>query len=494
MGGAATSGAIISALGFTPADNAALSNYPLKSNNLSDLGNVVTARSNLGLGGFATVSSLDLGSASATGTLAAARLPAFTGDATTVAGNSAITLANSGVNAGTYAMVTVDAKGRVTSGNALTGADVIAALGFTPGNNAVAGDYAQKANNLSDLTNVVTARSNLGLGGFATVSSLDLGSASATGTLAAARLPAFTGDATTVAGNSAITLANSGVAAGSYYKVTVDAKGRVTSGNALVASDITTALTFTPINRSLASTNFYVGNGSSIATAVAMSGDATMANTGAVTLKNTGTAGTYGTSSTATTFTTDAQGRVTAVSENAITIASSRVTDFAVAVIGTVLPGLTLTNSAVTSADSILIAIGKLQAQLNTRLSPATTKVSATGNITTASATDALMTGMTITPPAGTYQVMFTTSVSHGSNGGVISMSIYSGGVEATDSITQTTPRVAAGISNAALTLNQTVIGEVTVNGAQSIEIHWNSSTGTATSVGTRTMMINRVR
>ena len=44
------------------------------------------------------------------------------------------------------------------------------------------------------------------------------------------------------------------------------------------------------------------------------------------------------------------------------------------------------------------------------------------------------------------------------------------------------------------LTLNQTVIGEVTVNGSQAIEIHWNSSAGTATSVGARMMMINRIR
>lgn len=56
----------------------------------------------------------------------------------------------------------------------------------------------------------------------------------ASGTLPAARLPAFTGDATTVAGASALTLAASGVTAGSYGSAaaiptfTVDAKGRLT--------------------------------------------------------------------------------------------------------------------------------------------------------------------------------------------------------------------------------------------------------------------------
>jgi hypothetical protein len=56
----------------------------------------------------------------------------------------------------------------------------------------------------------------------------------------------------------------------------------------------------------LTSANFLVGSAGNIATGVAMSGDATLANTGAVTLKNTGSAGTY------TSVTTDAQGRVTA--------------------------------------------------------------------------------------------------------------------------------------------------------------------------------------
>ena len=49
----------------------------------------------------------------------------------------------------------------------------------------------------------------------------------------------ITGDATG-SGNGSITLtlANSGVTAGTYPKVTVDAKGRVTSGSSLAATDI----------------------------------------------------------------------------------------------------------------------------------------------------------------------------------------------------------------------------------------------------------------
>jgi hypothetical protein len=44
----------------------------------------------------------------------------------------------------------------------------------------------------------------------------------------------------------ALTLANSGVTSGTYTKLTVDSKGRVTSGTSLSSGDVTTALGYTP--------------------------------------------------------------------------------------------------------------------------------------------------------------------------------------------------------------------------------------------------------
>jgi hypothetical protein len=78
----------------------------------------------------------------------------------------------------------------------------------------------------------------------------------------------MSGDAT-IANTGAVTLANSGVTAGTYTpgSVTVDAKGRVTSANS-----------------TLPSADIFVGNGSNVSAPVAVSGDATLANTGALTV------------------------------------------------------------------------------------------------------------------------------------------------------------------------------------------------------------------
>ena len=116
-------------------------------------------------------------------------------------------------------------------------ASISEVLGYMPVSSSTLSNFLNKASNLSDLNSASAARDNLGLGGFATVSSLDLGSASATGILNDARLPSF-----------------ANVTSGAQYtKVTVDSKGRVTSGAQLEFNDVTTALGYTPVSASASS-------------------------------------------------------------------------------------------------------------------------------------------------------------------------------------------------------------------------------------------------
>jgi len=74
-----------------------------------------------------------------------------------------------------------------------------------------------------------------------------------------------------------------------------------------------------PTVASLTNTHIFVGNGSNLPADVAVSGDATLANTGALTLANSGvTANTYGDNTHVAAFSVDAKGRVTGASNVAI--------------------------------------------------------------------------------------------------------------------------------------------------------------------------------
>ena len=121
-----TSAMVTTALGFTPYNSINPSGYITSSGSISGssgscTGNAATATR------WATGRTIAL-TGDVTGTSAA-----FDGSA---ALSFATTLTNSGVTAGTYLKVTVDAKGRVTAGSSMTSGDVTGALGFTPANKA----------------------------------------------------------------------------------------------------------------------------------------------------------------------------------------------------------------------------------------------------------------------------------------------------------------------------------------------------------------------
>lgn len=97
----------------------------------------------LGLTGTAFVANaVDLSGTNATGTLAAARFPALTGDVTSIAGALGMTLATVNGSPGTFTKVVVNGKGLVTSGGAISSSDIISALGFTPANSGSLGTAA----------------------------------------------------------------------------------------------------------------------------------------------------------------------------------------------------------------------------------------------------------------------------------------------------------------------------------------------------------------
>lgn len=95
----------------------------------------------------------------------------------------------------------------------------------------------------------------------------------------------------------------------------------------------------------------------------------------------------------------------------------------------------------------------------------------------TTSASDVLLTNMTITPPAGVYLVWAYTNSNNSSNGAINRFSIYSGGVQQANTL-----------DNIQVNSNRrhswSASCEVTVDGTQNIEVRWNRNTGTARCFG----------
>ncbi len=159
-------------------------------------------------------------------------------------GSATLNLANTAVGAGSYGSAsqvgtfTVDAQGRLTAAAstaiAITADQITNAatkyFGYKPNNVACADQEILKWNNAS-------TRWECGTG---VTSESDPTVAAYAKNAPAARM---------ITTGNVLDLANSGVTAGTYTKTTVDAYGRVTVGASLNATDVTTALTYTPVNK-----------------------------------------------------------------------------------------------------------------------------------------------------------------------------------------------------------------------------------------------------
>lgn len=186
------------------------------------VGNGLLKRDSGGVWSFDTntyLSSTD--NAASASKLQTARTLAYTGDVTGTNSfdgsanvTTTLTLANSGATAGTYKSVTVDSKGRVTSG---TNPTTLAGYGITD---------AQALD--ADLTAIAALSGTSGLlkKTAANTWSLDTNTY-ITGNQSIAVSGDASGSGTT---SIALTLANSGVTAGTYKSVTTDSKGRITAG------------------------------------------------------------------------------------------------------------------------------------------------------------------------------------------------------------------------------------------------------------------------
>ncbi|MGZ3774895.1 MAG: beta strand repeat-containing protein, partial [Pseudobdellovibrionaceae bacterium] len=195
-----------------------------------------------------------------------------------------------GVTAGTYSKVTVDAKGRVTTGANIASSDVTTALGFTPLNKA--GDVLT---GLLGLNGVTSDPAGLNAGDKGKVwfrtDTNEIkywnGSAAVALGVSGAGLTSLggqTGNAQTFAVGTSGTAPNWSSATDTHtFNIPMANTATVTAGLISKAEYDTFN---TKLGASLTSTQIFVGNTSNVATGVALSGDATISNAGALIIAN----------------------------------------------------------------------------------------------------------------------------------------------------------------------------------------------------------------
>lgn len=116
-------------------------------------------------------------------------------------------------------------------------------------------------------------------------------------------------------------------------------------------------------------------------------------------------------------------------------------------------------------------------------------------DITTTSTSFVLATGMTVTPEAGDYLVIFSADVSHTVNNGEVRVAFFVGGVQSTNTerfmrqqdtgLLAVAPNYRTGISMQKI---------LTVNGSQALEVRWRiQGAGTGTMSASRAIHLIKV-
>jgi hypothetical protein len=260
------------------------------------------------------------------GTLPAARLPAFTGDVTGSAGTGVLTLpaingAPGVCGDGTHVcQTTINAKGQVTAQTAVaisaTGNGNITGASLVTGNVII----ASGATAIADSGLAAPTSALVGVNDTQTLTNKSIAATEInSGTLPAARLPAFTGDVTGSAGTGVLTLPAINGAPGvcgdgtHVCQTTINAKGQVTAQTAVAITSVG-AGTVTNTPGVLAAGRLVVGNGGADIKTADLTGDVITSGSVATILAPTGVpAGSYGDASNIPRLTVDTKGRITGI-------------------------------------------------------------------------------------------------------------------------------------------------------------------------------------
>jgi hypothetical protein len=266
------------------------------------------------------------------GTLPAARLPGFTGDVTSTAGTSVLSLATVNATPGAcgdathVCRVTTDAQGRILAeapvAISATGSGTITGSSLVTGNVPIASGPTA----IADSGLAAPASAFVGISDAQTLTNKSIAASEInSGTFLPARLPAFTGDVTSTTGTSNLIMATVNTAPGlcgdstHVCQVTVDAKGRVTTETPVTIASGGSG-TVTNTTGVLPAGRLVVGNGGADIKSADLVGDVTTSGSTTTALATTGVlAGTYGDAANIPRLTVDAKGRITTISTFAAT-------------------------------------------------------------------------------------------------------------------------------------------------------------------------------